>query len=143
MVEELVSYVSKAYGARLPEDYVAFLRTTNGADGDLENGAPVVFWKAELLPQVNEESETDRWMSGMFIIGSDAGDALYGIDLRKEAPPGHYVETFDVMEWDYVMWRGRSFVELLLYLGRPLATSDSSGLGAFGLLLRRLRPTGA
>ena len=82
-------------------------------DGDLENGAPVVLWKAELLPRINEDSETEEWMPGMFIIGSDAGDAVYGIDMREDAPPERYVETFDVMEWDYVMWRGRSFVDLL------------------------------
>ena len=140
VIEQLVRHVSTTYAASLPEDYLAFLRTANGADGDLENGAPVVFWKAELLPQISEDAETARWMPGMFIIGSDAGDALYGIDLREDAPPERYVETFDVMEWDYVLWRGRSFLDLLLYLGRPqqLEASDSSGLG-FGRLLRGLR----
>jgi SMI1/KNR4 family protein SUKH-1 len=140
-LEQLERHVSTTYGARLPDDYLAFLRTANGGDGDLENGASVVFWKAELLPRVNEDSETERWMPGMFIIGSDAGDALYGIDLRRDAPPERYVETFDVMEWDYVMWRGGSFLDLLRYLGRPhdVEASDSSSLGAFGRLLRGLR----
>ena len=83
-------------------------------------------------------------MPGMFIIGSDAGDALYGIDLRSDAPPERYVETFDVMEWEYVMWRGRSFLDLLLYLGRrqELEASDSPRRGAFGRLLRGLRKPG-
>lgn len=134
----LTSHVATTYGVDLPEDYVTFLRLADGADGELENGAPVVFWKAALLPQVNEESETERWMPGMFIVGSDAGDALYGIDLRPDAPPERYVETFDVMEWDYVMWRGRSFLELLQYLGQPQA-SHSLRLGGIGRLLRGLR----
>jgi hypothetical protein len=143
-LEHLVSHVSATYGASLPEDYLAFLRTANGADGDLSNGAPVVFWKAELLPRINEDAETEQWMPGMFIIGSDAGDALYGIDLRSDAPPERYVETFDVMEWEYVMWRGRSFLDLLLYLGRrqELEASDSPRRGAFGRLLRGLRKPG-
>ena len=136
VIEQLVRHVSTTYGASLPEDYVSFLRTANGADGDLENGAPVVFWKAELLPKVNEDSETERWMPGMFIIGSDAGDAHYGIDLREDAPPERYVETFDALEWDYVMWRGRTFLDLLLYAGRPL---DSPKPGGFGRLLRGRR----
>jgi hypothetical protein len=136
VIEHLVRHVSTTYSASLPEDYLAFLRTANGADGDLENGAPVVFWKAELLPRISEDAETEQWMPGMFIIGSDAGDALYGIDMREDAPPERYVETFDVMEWDSVMWRGRSFLDLLLYLGRPL---DSPKLGGFGRLLRGLR----
>jgi SMI1 / KNR4 family (SUKH-1) len=141
VIEQLVRHVSTTYGASLPEDYIAFLRTANGADGDLENGAPVVFWKAGLLPRISEEAETEQQMPGMFIIGSDAGDALYGIDLREDAPPERYVETYDVMEWDYVMWRGRSFLDLLLYLGRPLELegSDSPTLGGFRRLFRKLR----
>ena len=133
VIEQLVQHVSATYGASLPEDYLSFLRTANGADGDLENGAPVVFWKAELLSRVDEDSATESWMPGMFIIGSDAGDAHYGIDLREDAPPERYVETFDVLEWDYVMWRGRTFLDLLLYVGRPL---DSPKPGGFGRLLR-------
>ena len=72
----------------------------------------------------------------MFIIGSDAGDAHYGIDLREDAPPERYVETFDALEWDYVMWRGRTFLDLLLYVGRSL---DSPKPGGFGRLLRGRR----
>jgi hypothetical protein len=41
----------------------------------------------------------------------------FGIDLRPDAPPARYVETEDAaMDWDYVLWRGASFLELLVYL---------------------------
>src|SRR5262245_11241591 len=92
----LVAHVESNYEARLPDDYVAFLRTANGADGDLENGAPIVLWAAELLPEINADNETERWMPGCLVIGSDAGDLLYGIDLRADAPPERYVVTEDV-----------------------------------------------
>lgn len=134
---QLVSYVSTTHGSSLPDDYLAFLRTANGADGDLENGAPVVFWKAELLPQLQDDSETEEWAPGMFIIGSDAGDALYGIDLRDDAPRERYLEMFDGLDWDMVMWRGQSFLDLLLYVGRPY--EGAFRFGGLGRLLRRLR----
>jgi hypothetical protein len=128
-LEQLLSYVSATYGTALPDDYLAFLRRSDGADGELENGAPVVFWKAEGLPRINEDSETEQWAPGMFIIGSDAGDALYGIDLRDDAPPERYVEMFDAPDWDDVLWRGRSFLDLLRHLGRPPDSPTLSGIG--------------
>ena len=135
VIEQLVRYVSTTYGASLPEDYLSFLGTANGADGELENGAPVVFWKAELSPGQRRQ-ETESWMPGMFIIGSDAGDAYNGVDLREDAPAERYVETLDVPEWDDVTWRGRTFLDLLLHVGRPL---DSTKPGGFGRLVCGLR----
>ena len=72
----------------------------------------------------------------MFVIGSDAGDAHYGIDSREDAPPERYVETFDALEWDDVMWRGRMFLDLLLYADRPRGSPKP---GRFGRLLRGRR----
>jgi hypothetical protein len=115
----LSEHVARTYGTRLPEDYVAFLQLADGADGTLPGGHPVVLWEAQQLPQINEEMETEEWMPGFFVIGSDTGDFPFGIDLRPDAPPERYVETEDVgMDWDYVLWRGASFLELLRYLDR-------------------------
>ena len=130
VIEHLVRHVSTTYGASLPEDYLSFLGTANGADGELENGAPVVFWKAELSPGQRRQ-ETESWMPGMFIIGSDAGDAYNGVDLREDAPAERYVETLDVPEWDDVTWRGRTFLDLLLHVGRPLDSTKPGGFGAW------------
>jgi hypothetical protein len=116
-LQELVTHVSATYDSSLPHDYVAFLRIADGADGDLESGAPILFWKAELLAQVNEEYESAEQMPGLLVIGSDAGDLVYGIDLRKDAPSERYVETEDVsMAWDYILWRGRTLLELLRHV---------------------------
>jgi SMI1 / KNR4 family (SUKH-1) len=115
-LRRLTEHVEQTYGASLPDDYLAFLRRANGADGPLPGGNPIVLWEAEQLPDVNADLETEQWMPGFFVIGSDSGDFLYGIDLRPDAPPDPYVETEDAaMEWDYVLWRGGSFLELLRY----------------------------
>jgi hypothetical protein len=141
-ISQLIRHVSATYETSLPEDYLAFLQIANGADGELANGVPVVFWKAELLPQVNEETKTEEWMSGFFVIGSDTGDTLYGIDLRKDAPLERYLEADEGgMDWEYVFWRGTTFLDLLLYLGRPfLDPPNSAGVRGVGrAFLRRLR----
>lgn len=111
-IRQLMSHISSTYETGLPEDYLEFLQTANGADGELASGAPVVFWKAELLAQVNHEANIGEWMPGCFVIGSDAGDTLYGIDLRTDAPPERYLETDDVgMDWNSIFWRGNTFLD--------------------------------
>lgn len=136
----LQSYVSATYEVPLPDDYVVFLRTTNGVDGHLENGIPICLWMGELLREINIDSETERWMPGYLVIGSDTGDTLYGIDLRADAPAGRYVESEDVgLGWDYVLWRGASLVELLRHLSRPLPQERPGVGGALRAVLRRLR----
>ena len=140
-ISQLVRHISATYETSLPEDYLAFLQMANGADGELANGVPVSFWKAELLAQVNEEMKTEEWMPGCFVIGSDTGDTIYGIDLRKDGPPERYLETEDAMDWDYVFWRGGTFLDLLLYVGRAFAdTPKSAGRHGFGrAFLRKVR----
>lgn len=115
----LIEHVERTYATPLPKDYVAFLRAANGADGNLPGGHPVVLWEAEALVEINEDFETDEHMPGFFVIGSDTGDFPFGIDLRAGAPAERYVETEDAsLDWDYVLWRGGSFLELLRYLDR-------------------------
>jgi hypothetical protein len=139
-LDELVRHVSSVYGASLPEDYVAFLRRANGADGTLANGAPVVLWSAELLARVNADFE--HRMPGFLIIGSDTGDYVYGIDLRPDAPAERYVETEDVsMDWDYILWRGRSLRDLLAHVDPPRLAA-SAGPGDPGDVPTRHPPSG-
>ena len=108
------------FPAPLPDDYVAFLRYANGADGTLANGAPVVLWEAELLLEANADTIEGGWMPGCLLIGSDGGDFPFGIDLRTDAlHDAKYVETEDVgIAWDYLLWSGPSFLALLRYLNR-------------------------
>ena len=51
----LIEHVERTYATPLPEDYVAFLRAANGADGNLPGGHPVVLWEAEALVEIHED----------------------------------------------------------------------------------------
>ena len=117
---DLIEHVERTYAARLPDDYVEFLRTANGADGQLANGIPIALWSAEVLPEANL-LEGSPWLAGCLVIGSDTGDTVYAIDMREDAPPERYLESEDVaLDWDYVFWRGRTFASLLAHLSAPL-----------------------
>jgi hypothetical protein len=133
-LDELLAYVSMTYDAPVPDDYVAFLRTANGADGAFENDAPIVLWAAEALPEANTY-EGEQVLPGCLIIGSDAGDGLYGIDLREDAPSQRYVDLYDGPEWELELWRGGSLRELLIEISRP--TKDGFLRSAFRRLRRR------
>ena len=118
-IDAIVADVAGTFGAPLPDDYVAFLRLANGADGALANGRPLVLYASELLWTENADADSGDWLADFFAIGSDAGDAVYGLDLREDAPDERYLETDDVgMDWDYVFWRGASLLDLLRHLGR-------------------------
>lgn len=119
VLQQLQAWVTATYGTSLPKDYVDLLRIADGADGDLESGAPILFWKAELLNEVNADFDVDGQMPGLLVIGSDAGDLVYGIDLRQDAPRERYIETEDAsMAWDYILWQGRTVLDLLQHLNR-------------------------
>lgn len=117
---ELIDHVERTYDAPLPDDYVEFLRTANGADGHLANGIPIALWSADVLPEANL-LEGSPWLPGCLVIGSDTGDTVYAIDMRDKAPPERYLESEDVaLEWDYIFWRGSTFASLLAHLSAPL-----------------------
>ncbi|HWC30544.1 MAG TPA: SMI1/KNR4 family protein [Dehalococcoidia bacterium] len=139
-LQTLSRYVADMYGRALPEDYVAFLRLADGADGALAGGNAIVLWEAGELPGVQRDLETDEHMPGFFVIGSDSGDYLYGIDLRKDAPAGQYLETEDAaMDWDYILWHGESFLELLRYADRPATPAGGGRLSFPSRLVESLR----
>ena len=139
----LVAYVAGTFETTLPDDYIAFLRIANGADGELESGLPIVLWASDLLPEINVDNQTDAWMPSCMIIGSDAGDLVYGIDMRAEPAHERYVESEDVgLSWDYLLWQGRSFDDLIARVNRPLgsATADRRDGSPRARLTRAFRP---
>jgi hypothetical protein len=76
-----------------------------------------VFWSADRLPVASEENESQRFAPGLFVIGSDAGDLLFAIDLRSGATADRYVETDSIAIGSDILWRGRSLLELLSHVG--------------------------
>jgi hypothetical protein len=98
-------------GARLPKDYVQFLKLANGGEGFIGN-AYAIFWSVEELSSMNRSYEVQKYAPGLLIFGSDGGGEAYGFDTRAS-------------DWPIVQV---PFVGMAWNLARPMGTSFSVSL---------------
>ena len=68
--------------AKLPAEYVEFLKLSNGAEGFIGKNAYVMLWGAEELASMNQSYEVQKYAPGLVIFGSDGGGEAYGFDTR-------------------------------------------------------------
>ena len=123
-LQALAEFVRAAFGTRLPDDYRDFLRASDGYNGDVGGKDYVVFWSAALVQSYTEDYEAQRWMPGLLMIGSNGGNAVFGLDLRDPDTTA-YVETdFVPMNWDHTFGRDASLYDFLL---RRIAQHDDDG----------------
>ena len=67
-----------------PEDYLEFLKWSNGGEGYIEKNY-VSLWKVEDLEVLNREYQIQTYLSkGYLGIGTDGGGICYGFCLEKE-----------------------------------------------------------
>ena len=79
--------------SRLPNDYVDFLRVSNGAEGFVGSSYLILF-AAEAIESINQAAAVDRLAPGLIIFGSDGGGKSYAFDTRREEVT--IVEFFDM-----------------------------------------------
>ena len=67
-----------------PEDYLEFLKWSNGGEGYIGENY-ISFWKVEDLAALNTEYQIQKYLSEKFLgIGTDGGGICYGFYLEKE-----------------------------------------------------------
>jgi hypothetical protein len=67
----------------LPPDYLAFLRESNGGEGELRvQPWWLVLWQAEDVLQYNRNYEVARNAPGFFAFGSSGGGEMFAFDVR-------------------------------------------------------------
>ena len=67
-----------------PEDYLEFLKWSNGGEGYIGENY-ISFWKVEDLAALNAEYQIQKYLSEKFLgIGTDGGGICYGFCLEKE-----------------------------------------------------------
>ena len=67
-----------------PEDYLEFLKWSNGGEGYVGENY-ISFWKVEDLAALNAEYQIQKYLSEKFLgIGTDGGGICYGFYLEKE-----------------------------------------------------------
>lgn len=71
--------------SNLPQSYIDFLRTHNGANGDLPI-QPLYFqlWKIDELIQANQEYEIKQYLPNYFGIGGNGSGELIAINLENQ-----------------------------------------------------------
>lgn len=107
-----VSELESSITTPLPGDYLAFLRSANGAEG----------WIGENYVQISacdEAIETTRalgeFVPGLFFFGGDGAAALFAFDLRQEGRPVVITHTDD-LDFDGLVHIAASFTDFVLLL---------------------------
>lgn len=72
-------------GIKLPEDYVAFLLHSNGADGPVGETWYVSLWSIDELSELNSGYRVEEFAPGILLFGSDGGGEAFGFDLRDSS----------------------------------------------------------
>lgn len=90
--EEVIALLGAAL-PDLPPDYLAFLRLSNGGQGDL-GVQPFwfVLWPAEEVAEMNADYMVPEFLPGFVAFGSDGGDEM----LAFGAAPGRWGRVYAV-----------------------------------------------
>ncbi|MEM1060618.1 MAG: SMI1/KNR4 family protein [Verrucomicrobiota bacterium] len=80
--EASIRNLGESVQTALPEDYITFLRKTNGGEGMIGKSY-VVFWKAEEVVRLNNSYQVNHYAPGLLLLGSDGGGEAFAFDTRK------------------------------------------------------------
>lgn len=102
-------------GNELPQDYIEFLKMTDGGEGSIGKNSYVSLWRISDLLPLNRDYQVEAYAPGLLVFGSDGGGEAYGFDTRSA--PWNVVEApFVGMEWSQARPLGASFTEFLEHL---------------------------
>lgn len=110
--DDVITNVEHQLGLRFPDDYIDFLRQTNGTEGPTPNGGHVALWPLEELPAANEGYRVQDFAPGLLLFGSDGSGTAYG--FATLATPMQVVALpFIPMDMDDIQERWHSFTDFL------------------------------
>ena len=99
-------------GFRLPDDYLDFLRETNGYTGEVGRVGYVAIWPAaEVLP-TNEANHFRERIPGFVLFASNEGSEMYASDMRSAAPKVVAIPAIP-LEIEFAVEVGSSFVDFI------------------------------
>jgi SMI1/KNR4 family protein SUKH-1 len=102
-------------GAHFPEDYRAFVQSTNGAEGPVGEGY-LSMWPVEEIALLNEQYEVAAFVPGLVVFATDGGNTGYAVDTTSHA----IVEISLIgMSREGLVPRGRTLRDLLEFISQP------------------------
>jgi hypothetical protein len=109
--DEDIRATAEAAGEPLSDDYLSFLRVSNGAEG----------WIGENYLQLSEArqaaettSSFSEFVPGLFFFGGDGGEGLFAFDLRTDR--GVVITHTDDLELDGLVRAAESFTAFVRFL---------------------------
>jgi hypothetical protein len=99
-------------GVQLPEDYLEFMATTNGASGNI-GPTWIELWP---IAEILDASDGVGPYDGVFLIAGDGANTIYGFDAHanNEIVEGDWIG----LPRDLMIRHGHSFGEFLMRLQR-------------------------
>ena len=116
VTDEALAQFRRISGEQLPDDYIAFLRTTNGGEGNI-GSAHVRFWGIEELLPMTEQYKIKQYMPGVLAFGTDGGGEAIAFDTRQRIWSVIVVE-FTVLTFEDSIQIGTSFSDFVSRLDR-------------------------
>lgn len=102
----------RALNIELPQDYIDFLRASNGGDGFLGQNY-VMLWRVEELKPLNDSYEVAQFAPNLLLFGSDGGGEAYAFNTRMRPWPVVKVPFIGMGDVQSAILLGRSFAEFL------------------------------
>ncbi len=82
--EKKIFNVEKRMNIEFPIGYKEFIKTYNGAEGEIGENSYIVIWKIEEIAELNNEYGVSEFTPGLVYFGSDGGGMAYAFDMRNE-----------------------------------------------------------
>jgi hypothetical protein len=119
--ESAIAALVQQSGLDLPQDYLAFLRFSNGGEGHI-NVEPGWFqiWPAEEVVESNRSFELEEELPGFFGFGSNGGGEMLAFDMRNGEPWSVVMVPFGPLEAEFAVKIADDFLAFADAIGRKL-----------------------
>lgn len=106
--QEVVAFLNQI-DFTLPEEFIAFFKTSNGADISTEANY-LLLWALTDMVQLNKDYRVEEFAPDFFVFGSDGGGTAFAIEKGTSAI---YEMPFIGMSKEEAIFRSKSFGEFI------------------------------
>ena len=98
---------------KIPDDFLEFMRLTNGGDVEIGRNGYLILWKLDGLIKANKDYHIEEFAPNLFLYGSDGSGTAYAFDRRDSS----YVKVpFMDLDEDEAINCGKNFNEFIEHL---------------------------
>ena len=113
--EAQVKSLHEALGMSLPQDYIAFLIFSNGAEGFVGPNSYLMLWSSSQIPELNAAYSVSEFAPELVLFGTNGGGTGYAFNKLDSSLPIVDVPLLG-MSKETAACRAATFEEFLEYL---------------------------